>query len=87
MRGGEAVVLTVVADVQTHAVAEDIPLDVLYEDEHVFVIDKPAGLVVHPGAGNPAGTLVNALLHRDPALDDAAARRHRPPPGQGHLAA
>ena len=69
VRGGEAVALAVVEDVQTHAVAEDIPLDILYEDASVFVIDKPAGLVVHPGAGNPAGTLVNALLHRDPALE------------------
>jgi 23S rRNA pseudouridine1911/1915/1917 synthase len=59
----------VVEEVQTHAVAEDIPLDILHEDASVFVIDKPAGLVVHPGAGNPAGTLVNALLHRDPALE------------------
>ena len=42
--------------------AEDIPLAVLYEDDDVIVIDKPAGLVVHPGAGNPSGTLVNALL-------------------------
>jgi 23S rRNA pseudouridine1911/1915/1917 synthase len=54
--------------VQTTDVAEDIALDILYEDDAVFVLDKPAGLVVHPGAGNPAGTLVNALLHRDPAL-------------------
>ena len=69
VRGGEAVTLTVVLDVQTHSEPEDIELDVLYEDEHVIVIDKPAGLVVHPGAGNPAGTLVNALLHRDPALN------------------
>lgn len=69
VRGGEAVALAVVEEVQTHAVAEDIPLDVLYEDASVLVIDKPAGLVVHPGAGNPAGTLVNALLHRDPALE------------------
>ena len=69
VRGGEQVALNVVQETQTHAVAEDIPLDVLYEDEHVFVIDKPAGLVVHPGAGNPAGTLVNALLHRDPTLE------------------
>ncbi|MBP7789513.1 23S rRNA pseudouridine(1911/1915/1917) synthase RluD [Thermomonas sp.] len=69
VRGGEQVALNVVQETQTHAVAEDIPLDVLYEDEHVFVIDKPAGLVVHPGAGNPAGTLVNALLFRDPALE------------------
>src|SRR5690606_29990406 len=41
---------------------------VLYEDDEVLVIDKPAGLVVHPGAGNPDGTLVNALLYRHPAL-------------------
>ncbi len=68
VRGGESVSLTVVLEVQTHAVAEDIPLDVLYEDPAVFVLDKPAGLVVHPGAGNPSGTLVNALLHRDPTL-------------------
>lgn len=43
--------------------AEAIPLDVLYEDEHIIVVDKPIGLVVHPGAGNSGGTLVNALLH------------------------
>jgi 23S rRNA pseudouridine1911/1915/1917 synthase len=41
---------------------EDIPVPVVFEDEHVLVVDKPAGLVVHPGAGNPSGTLVNALL-------------------------
>ncbi len=69
VRGGEAVLLHAVEEVQTRAEAEDIPLHILYEDEHVFVLDKPAGLVVHPGAGNPAGTLVNALLHRDPSLD------------------
>lgn len=69
VRGGELASLSVVLDTQTHAEAEDIPLDVLYEDEDVFVLDKPAGLVVHPGAGNPTGTLVNALLHRDPALN------------------
>jgi len=68
VRGGEAVELEVVLAPQTSDAAEDIALDILYEDEAVFVLDKPAGLVVHPGAGNPAGTLVNALLHRDPAL-------------------
>jgi 23S rRNA pseudouridine1911/1915/1917 synthase len=46
-----------------HASAQDIPLVIPYEDEHLIVIDKPAGLVVHPAAGNPDGTLVNALLH------------------------
>ena len=68
VRGGETVSLAAVAEVQTEAVAEDIPLDILYEDPDLFVLDKPAGLVVHPGDGNPAGTLVNALLYRDPAL-------------------
>ena len=43
---------------------EDIPVPVVFEDEHVLVVDKPAGLVVHPGAGNPSGTLVNALLSK-----------------------
>ncbi|RDY68925.1 23S rRNA pseudouridine(1911/1915/1917) synthase RluD [Lysobacter soli] len=69
VRGGETVTLHAQLDVQTHSEPEDIALDVLYEDEHVIVINKPAGLVVHPGAGNPAGTLVNALLHRDPSLN------------------
>ena len=41
---------------------EEIPLNILYEDDALIVIDKPAGLVVHPGAGNPRGTLVNALI-------------------------
>ncbi|KRB10942.1 23S rRNA pseudouridine(1911/1915/1917) synthase RluD [Lysobacter sp. Root690] len=68
VQGGEAVELNIVLDTQTHAVAEDIALDILYEDSEVIVLDKPAGLVVHPGAGNPAGTLVNALLHHDPGL-------------------
>jgi 23S rRNA pseudouridine1911/1915/1917 synthase len=48
--------------------AEPVPFDVLYEDDHLLVIDKPAGLVVHPGAGNPRGTLVNGLLDRRPGL-------------------
>jgi 23S rRNA pseudouridine1911/1915/1917 synthase len=46
-----------------HNEAQDIPLAILFEDEHLIVIDKPAGLVVHPAAGNLDGTLVNALLH------------------------
>ena len=45
------------------AAPEEIPLTIVYEDEHLIVIDKPAGMVVHPAAGHPAGTLVNALLH------------------------
>ena len=68
VRGGEEVTLEAVLETVTTAAAEDIALDIVYEDADVFVVDKPAGLVVHPGAGNPAGTLVNALLHRDPQL-------------------
>jgi 23S rRNA pseudouridine1911/1915/1917 synthase len=68
VRAGQAVALTAVLETQTRAEPEDIPLGVLYEDADVIVIDKPAGLVVHPGAGNHSGTLVNALLFRDPAL-------------------
>jgi 23S rRNA pseudouridine1911/1915/1917 synthase len=48
--------------------AEDIALKVVFEDEQLIVIDKPAGLVVHPGAGNASGTLMNALLHHAPQL-------------------
>ena len=44
---------------------EEIPVPIVYEDEYLLVVDKPAGLVVHPGAGNPSGTLVNALLSKD----------------------
>lgn len=47
----------------SNAIAQNIPLEVLFEDEYLIVINKPAGLVVHPGAGNPDGTLVNALLY------------------------
>ena len=49
--------------IPAEAAAQDIPLAIAYEDEHLIVVDKPAGLVVHPAAGNLDGTLVNALLH------------------------
>jgi 23S rRNA pseudouridine1911/1915/1917 synthase len=53
---------------------EDIPVPIVYEDEHILVVDKPAGLVVHPGAGNPSGTLVNALLREGLAGGDDPSR-------------
>jgi 23S rRNA pseudouridine1911/1915/1917 synthase len=65
---GQQVALTVERTKEVEAEAEAIPLVILHADEDVLVIDKPAGLVVHPGAGNPRGTLVNALLHHDPRL-------------------
>ena len=49
--------------------AQDIPLNIIYEDEDIIIIDKPVGLVVHPGAGNPDKTLVNALLYHDSKLN------------------
>lgn len=60
--GGEFVI-SLPPPVQAAAAPQDIPLVVAYEDKHLIVVDKPAGMVVHPAAGNPDGTLVNALLH------------------------
>jgi 23S rRNA pseudouridine1911/1915/1917 synthase len=73
LEGGECVVLTRPPEVpvseETHPLPENIPLDIVFEDDALLVINKPAGLVVHPGAGNPSHTLVNALLYHDPALN------------------
>jgi 23S rRNA pseudouridine1911/1915/1917 synthase len=66
--GGEQVRIEARLPVQTAAQAEDLPLEVLYKDRSLLVINKPAGLVVHPGAGNPRHTLQNALLAFDPRL-------------------
>jgi 23S rRNA pseudouridine1911/1915/1917 synthase len=63
LKTGEEVSLSVPEAKKADISAEPLPLSVLYEDAHLVVIDKPAGWVVHPGAGNPSGTLVNALLH------------------------
>lgn len=62
VQGGETVVLTVTADVAVRAEAEAMTLDVVFEDADLLVVNKPAGLVVHPGAGNVSGTLMNGLL-------------------------
>ena len=67
--GGETVALIVELSEETNWVAEPLPLNIVFEDEAVIVINKPAGLVVHPGAGNPQGTLSNALLHHAPELE------------------
>jgi len=66
--GGERIRLNPELDNAGEALAEDIPLHVVHEDTELIVIDKPAGLVVHPGNGNRAGTLMNALLHHAPEL-------------------
>jgi 23S rRNA pseudouridine1911/1915/1917 synthase len=62
VKPGESYELIVPEVTETTLQAEDIPLNVVYEDDALIVIDKPAGLIVHPGAGQPSGTLVNALI-------------------------
>jgi 23S rRNA pseudouridine1911/1915/1917 synthase len=69
VHGGEQVVLTVELVEETNWVPQPLPLNIVYEDEAVIVINKPAGLVVHPGAGNQHSTLSNALLHHAPELE------------------
>ena len=63
LRGGERVTLCLPDPVPAEAEPENIPLDIVYEDDDIAVVNKPAGLVVHPAAGNERGTLVNALLY------------------------
>lgn len=63
LAGGEEYRITLPPPEPLETIPQDIPLDVVFEDEHLLVVNKPAGMVVHPAAGNPDGTLVNALLH------------------------
>jgi 23S rRNA pseudouridine1911/1915/1917 synthase len=72
VHSGDAVDVEPAGPVPLHAAPEEIPLTVLYEDQDVVAIDKPAGMVVHAGAGVHSGTLVNALLHRFGSLSRAA---------------
>jgi 23S rRNA pseudouridine1911/1915/1917 synthase len=62
LRGGESLLVTVPAPIPVATVSQDIPLRILYEDRHLIVVDKPAGMVVHPAPGHQQDTLVNALL-------------------------
>jgi len=63
VRDGDLISITIPAATPSETLAQDIPLAVLFEDDDLIVVNKPVGLVVHPAAGNPDGTLVNALLH------------------------
>jgi 23S rRNA pseudouridine1911/1915/1917 synthase len=69
VQGGETVVLTVTTDAAVRAEPEAMSLDVVYEDDDLLVVNKPSGLVVHPGAGNVSGTLMNGLLAHAPQLE------------------
>lgn len=62
LRGGETVIISYPSAEPSDALPEDIPLDIIYEDDDIIVVNKPKGMVVHPAPGNPSGTLVNALL-------------------------
>ncbi|HEX5394012.1 MAG TPA: RluA family pseudouridine synthase [Rhodocyclaceae bacterium] len=67
--GGEAVeLLACEVPASGTVMAEDVPFPIAYEDEHIIIVDKPVGLVVHPGSGNWSGTLQNGLLHYAPSL-------------------
>jgi len=63
IRDGDVITVELPAPTAAAAQAEDLPLEILYDDADIVVVNKPAGMVVHPAAGNPSGTLVNALLH------------------------
>ena len=69
MYGGETISINAEIEADVRFEAQDLPLNIVYEDDDILVINKPAGFVVHPGAGNPDGTVLNALLHHCPALD------------------
>lgn len=66
--GGEQVEIIVEVEDETHFEPENLPLNIVYEDEHILVINKPKDFVVHPGAGNPSGTVLNALLYHYPPI-------------------
>ncbi len=66
---GQNLRLQVEFEPQDRWLPENIPLEIVYEDEHLLVVDKPVGMVVHPAAGNPDGTLLNAVLHHAPETE------------------
>ena len=66
--GGEKIIIEVEIEEETYHQPEDIKLNIVYEDDHILVINKPRDLVVHPGAGNPNGTVLNALLYYYPDI-------------------
>lgn len=68
LNGGEQIQVSVQIEMMDNHVAQEIPIDIVYEDEHILVLNKPAGLVVHPAAGHADGTLLNALLHHSPEI-------------------
>jgi len=70
---GDSINIKIPPPEPSHLAAEDIPLNIVYEDKDLLVIDKPAGLIVHPAPGNPSHTLVNAVLAHLPSLPDGSS--------------
>ncbi|KAA0876343.1 23S rRNA pseudouridine(1911/1915/1917) synthase RluD [Nitrincola tapanii] len=68
LMGGEQIQVQTQIESQERHAAQSIPLDIVYEDEHILILNKPSGLVVHPAAGHADGTLLNALLHHCPDI-------------------
>jgi len=81
VKSGQAIVVDAPAPVEAVPQAEALPLPILYQDKHLIVVDKPAGMVVHPAAGHASGTLVNALLHH---VDDLSGIGGEKRPGIVH---
>jgi len=75
LKEGEEILFSPPPPEPAYVVPEEIPLDVLYKEEHIIVINKAAGMVVHPAAGHPSGTLVNALAHPFPAFAQSTGLR------------
>ncbi|HKF93383.1 MAG TPA: S4 domain-containing protein, partial [Gammaproteobacteria bacterium] len=69
VRGGEQVVITALMENRVSFEPQSIPLNIIFEDQNLLVIDKPPGMVTHPAVGNWHGTLLNALLHHAPQLE------------------
>jgi len=70
---GDVVEISIPPPVELEVLPQDIPVEIIFEDEHIVVLNKAAGIVVHPGAGNPTGTLVNALLYHVDHLSSIGA--------------
>jgi len=89
VKGGEQISVVLPHPPRTaEIVPQEIPLNIIFEDEHILVIDKPAGMVVHPGVGNPDGTLVNAILwhlgYKEPLAEPVEGKADFPRPGLVH---
>ncbi|MCO4760019.1 MAG: RluA family pseudouridine synthase [Myxococcales bacterium] len=78
VRAGFSVSITVQARPEPSSAPEDLPLDIRFEDDDLLIVHKPAGMVVHPAPGHPSGTLINALLHHVPILQQMGGDEIRP---------